>query len=64
MSNEIVLTKEQIDEVITRIADELNAKFESQTHIPGFISVLKGAEPCFNELIKKCKFEMKMDISE
>lgn len=62
MSNEIVLTKEQIDEVITRIADELNNKFKNQTHIPVFISVLKGAEPFFNDLIKKCNFEMKMDF--
>ena len=62
MSNEIVLTKEQIDEVITRIADELNTRFENQTHIPVFISVLKGAEPFFNDLIKKCNFEMKMDF--
>lgn len=62
MNNEVVLTKQEIDEVVTRVADELNKRFENQTEIPVFISVLKGAEPFFNDLMKKCKFEMKMDF--
>lgn len=62
MTNEVIFSKEQLDEIISSVADKLNARFENQTSIPVFISVLKGAEPFFNDLIKKCHFEMKIDF--
>ena len=62
MTNEVIFSKEQLDEIISDVAEKLNARFENQTSIPVFISVLKGAEPFFNDLIKKCHFEMKIDF--
>ncbi len=61
MANEIVLTKEEIQEAVQSIADKLNAKYKKQTSIPIFIGVLKGAMPFFQDLVKKCKFDMKLD---
>lgn len=61
MSNEIVLTKEEIQEAIQTIADKLNRKFKNQNSIPVFLGVLKGAMPFFQDLVKKCKFDMKVD---
>ncbi len=62
MTNEVIFSKEQIEEIASEVANKLNKRFENQTTIPVFISVLKGAEPFFNDLIKKCKFEMKVDF--
>lgn len=62
MTNEVIFSKEQIEEIVSEVANKLNKRFENQTTIPVFISVLKGAEPFFNDLIKKCKFEMKVDF--
>lgn len=61
MSNEIVLTKEEIQDAVQSIADKLNRKYKKQTSIPVFIGVLKGAMPFFQDLVKQCKFDMKLD---
>ena len=62
MSPEIVLTKEQIDETITEVADKLNKMYENTDSIPVLIGVLKGALPFMMDLIKKLKFDIIIDF--
>ena len=57
MTQEIVLTREEIDEIITKCANELNSMYENSDKIPVLIGVLKGALPFMMDLIKKLKGE-------
>ena len=62
MAPEIVLSREEIDEIITKVADELNAMYENKNTIPVLIGVLKGALPFMMDLIKKLKFDLVIDF--
>ena len=62
MTPEIVLNKQEIDEIITKCANELNAMYENTDKIPVLIGVLKGALPFMMDLIKKLKFDLVMDF--
>ena len=61
-ANEVVLTKEEIDEVITNVAKELNDKYKGGETIPVFVGVLKGALPFMMDLMKKLDFDLEMDF--
>ena len=60
--SEIVFTKEELDEIVGRVADKLNETFQKSDSIPVFIGVLKGAMPFMMDLIKKCNFDLKTDF--
>ena len=62
MKREIVFTREELAEGISRIADELNKIYKNAEEAPIFIGVLKGAIPFMMDLVKKCNFDMKMDF--
>ena len=62
MKREIVFTREELDEGISRIADKLNEIYKDAEEAPIFIGVLKGAIPFMMDLVKKCNFDMKMDF--
>ena len=62
MTPEIVLTREEIDEIITKCANELNSMYQNSDKIPVLIGVLKGALPFMMDLIKKLNFDFIMDF--
>lgn len=62
MSPEIILNKEEIDEVITEVANKLNNFYKDSDRIPVLIGVLKGALPFMMDLIKKLTFDLEMDF--
>lgn len=62
MTPEIVLTREEIDEIITNCANELNSMYQNSDKIPVLIGVLKGALPFMMDLIKKLNFDFIMDF--
>ena len=62
MTPEIVLTREEIDEIITKCANELNSMYENSDKVPVLIGVLKGALPFMMDLIKKLNFDFIMDF--
>ena len=49
---EIVLSSEEIQETIKRIAKELEEKFKNSDKTPIFVGVLKGALPFMMDLVK------------
>lgn len=61
-ANEIVFSKEEIDQIVSRVADKLNEEYKTKNTIPVFIGVLKGAMPFMMDLIKKCDFDLKTDF--
>lgn len=62
MSPEIVLSTEEIDEIVTNVANQLNKMYENTKKIPVLIGVLKGALPFMMDLIKKLNFDLVIDF--
>ena len=58
---ELILSEKQIDEVITEVADKLNAEYANSGVTPVLICVLKGAVNFFADLLKKLKFDCVTD---
>ncbi len=58
---EVVLTREEIDEICKRLAKELEAKFKGSEKVPVFIGVLKGACPFFMDLMRYYRLPCKID---
>ena len=59
---EILYTRKDLDKMISHCANELNAIFKSKNSQPILIGVLNGAAPFMMDLIKKCKFNHKIDF--
>lgn len=59
---EIVLSHDEIVQICTRLAKELEERFKNSDTIPVFVGVLKGACPFFMELIKHYSLPMKTDF--
>ena len=52
MNKEILLTKEEIDSVCQRVAQEIKAALKNEEKIPVFVGVLKGSVNFMMDLIK------------
>ncbi len=64
MKNEIVLNEKQIEEVLTKLAGELNEEYLKYKEPIYIICVLKGATTFTHDLVKKLKFPILMDYIE
>ena len=50
---EIILSKQEIEAVLTRIADGLNEELKDEPKTPVFICVMRGAMPFYSDLVKR-----------
>lgn len=62
LMKEIVLTNNEIQETVKRIAEELFEEFGTSDKIPIFVGVLKGALPFMMDLVKYYKGDMVQDF--
>lgn len=58
---ETVLSKTDIENIISKLANELTKDFANTAKTPVFVDVLKGATPFFSDLTKACKFKLFVD---
>jgi len=58
---EILFTKEQINEICVRLGKQLDERFKDNKEAPVFVCVLKGAANFFINLISNTHFEMITD---
>ncbi|MFA6755438.1 MAG: hypoxanthine phosphoribosyltransferase [Bacilli bacterium] len=59
---EIILSEEEIREVIARLGKDLTKKFKKSGSVPVFVGVLKGATMFMMDLIRQCDFPLICDF--
>ncbi len=58
----ILITEEEVNNIVTRIADEINRDYANSGHPVLLLSILKGSVMFTSELMKKIKLPVEIDF--
>lgn len=58
----VLVPEEEIDAIVTRLADQINADYSSEDKNLVIVSVLKGAMPFTTDLMKKLNVPLELEV--